>query len=357
YATSSVRGRTSWPSLLVGALMVAGMTGSTVVAMSLTEIVEHPARWGVDYQTLFGNPYIYAEGDIIQPIADVPDVEAVTGVNIGSVTIDGFETATISFDQVKGAIGPIVIDGRLPRATGEIGIGAEAQRRIGSGIGDTVQVAGTDGGPRPFTIVGTVVTPDSAGDGAAMTFDAFAELNPTATKNVALVDFRDGAPDSAITRVSDITYSPPDALITPTSVRALERVTAAPYLLALAFLFLAVIGCAYLLAASARSRRREFSILRALGSDRRQLRAIVHWHATVVGVVVLAIGLPVGIVGGRSIVFLLTDALGIVPGAHVSLLVIGGVVAAALAGANVLAMLPALRAASNRVTRLSPDGQ
>jgi len=357
FATSSVRGRASWASLSVGALMVSGLAGSTVVGMSLSDIVEHSPRWGVDYQSIFGNPFTYSEGDIIQPIADSPDVEAVTGINIGSVTINGSETATIGFDQVKGTIAPIVIDGRLPLVEGEIGIGAEVQKRVGVGIGDTVEVAGTEGAARPFTVVGTVVTPDSAGNGAAMIFDSFAALNPTATKNVALVNFRDGAPESSINKVSEITYSPPGALVTPTSIRALERVTAAPYLLAIVFVFLAVIGCAYLLTTSTRARHRDFSILRSLGSESSQLRAIVHWHATVAAVIALAIGIPLGIVGGRLVVSLLTDALGIVPGSRVSLLAVSFVIAATLAVANVLALLPARRAASKKASQLTRDGR
>ncbi len=357
FATSTVRNLGAWPSLLAGAFMVAGLVGSMVVGMSLTSIVGHPDRWGVSYQALFGNPYTYAEEDMIHPIADDPDVVAVTGINIGSVTINGFETATIGFDQVKGAIGPIVIDGRLPLADGEIGIGAEVQRRIGVAIGDTVEVTGTEGAARPFIVVGTVVTPDSAGNGAAMIFDSFAALNPTATQNVALVDFRNDAPDSAISRVSATVFSPPDALVTPTSLRALERVTAAPYLLAMVVTSLAVIGFAYLLASSTRGRRQDFSILRALGSDSRQLRAIVHWQAMVVGLIALAVGVPTGIIGGRLIVSLLTDALGIVPGAQVSLPALAGLAAMALLGANVLAFLPARRAASKRISRLSRDGQ
>lgn len=357
FATSSVRGRASWASLLAGALMVTGLVGSTVVGMSLTEIVDHSPRWGVDYQSSFGNPYTYAESDIIQPIAVSPDVEAVTGINIGSVTVNGSETATIGFDQVKGNIAPIVIAGRLPLVTGEIGLGAEVQRRLGAGIGDTVQVAGTEGGPQPFTVVGTVVNPDTAGNGAAMIFDSFAALNPSATKNVALVNFRDGAPASSIDAVSEIAYSPPGALETPTSVRALQRVTAAPYLLAIVFVFLAVVGSAYVLTTSTRARRRDFSILRSLGSQSSQLRSIVHWQATVSGVLALAVGIPLGVVGGRLVVSLLTDALGIVPGARVSLLAVGVVIAATMIVANCLALLPARRAASNQASNLTRDGR
>jgi len=136
----------------------------------------------------------------------------------------------------------------------------------------------------------------------------------------------------------------------------LERVTAAPYLLAIVFVFLAVVGWAYVLTTSTRARRRDFSILRSLGSQSSQLRSIVHWQATVAGVLALAVGIPVGIVGGRLVVSLLTDALGIVPGARVSLLAVGFVIAATLVVSNFLALLPARDAASNQASSLRRDG-
>jgi len=137
----------------------------------------------------------------------------------------------------------------------------------------------------------------------------------------------------------------------------LERVTAAPYLLAIVFVFLAVVGWAYVLTTSTQARRRDFSILRSLGSQSSQLRSIVHWQATVAGVLALAVGIPVGIVGGRLVVSLLTDALGIVPGARVSLLAVGVVIGATLVVSNFLALLPARRAASNQASSLTRDGR
>ena len=353
FATSGIRGRGTWGSLILGAVAVAGLVGAVIVGVSLTHIVERPARWGVDYDALFGNPYTYAAGDVITPIADSPDVEAVTGINIGSVTIDGADVATIGFEQIKGSIGPIVIDGRLPLSVGEIGIGAEVERRLGVGIGDVVDVAGSDGASVPFKVVGTVVNPDSAGNGAAMIFDSFVALNPTATQNVALVDFLDGAPPGAANAVEDITFTPPDALVTPTSIRALERVTSAPYLLAVVLGVLLIVGCGYMLTTSDRARNRDLSVLRALGCDGRQLRAIVHWQATFVAAIILVVGLPLGVVAGRAIVAVLTDALGIVPGVDVPPTVISTVAVAAVLGANALALLPAQRAAVSKISGLT----
>ena len=119
----------------------------------------------------------------------------------------------------------------------------------------------------------------------------------------------------------------------PTSVRALGRVTAAPFLLAAVLALLLVVGCAYLLATSVRSRRRDLAILRALGSNSRQLRTAVHWQATLVAAAIVAVGLPLGVVVGRRVVSLLTTALGIVPGAEQPV----GLLLLAVAGAVLIA--------------------
>ena len=65
-----------------------------------------------------------------------------------------------------------------------------------------------------------------------MTFEGYQAMNPEATQNVVLVNFRDDAPASAVDEVAAANYSPPGSMATPTSVRALERVTAAPFLFA-----------------------------------------------------------------------------------------------------------------------------
>jgi ABC-type lipoprotein release transport system permease subunit len=355
FASSGASGRGSWGSLLAGAIAVTGLVGSVVVGLTLTSIVDRPARWGVNYDQLFGNPYTNTNTDIVAPLLDNPDLVAVTGANIGSVTINGSDTATIGFDSAKGGLAPTVLRGRDPLTAGEIGLGAEVGRRLDVDVGDTVEVVGASGEPRQLVVVGIVVTPDSAGNGAAMTFEAYHAMNPTATENVVLADFRDGAPPSAIDAVAAANFSPPGALITPTSVRALQRVTAAPLVLSVVLGLLLVVSCAYLLATSVRARRRDLAILRALGADDRQLRAVVHWQASLVAAVILIVGVPFGIVLGRWIVMLLTNALGIVPGADVPVLVVAAIIVAGLLVANALALLPARRASQVRIAQLSLD--
>ncbi|MEO5838700.1 MAG: FtsX-like permease family protein [Acidimicrobiales bacterium] len=354
-ATGPRGGRRSVVSLAVGAIGLAGLVASGVVGLSLTHLVDQRDRWGENYDQLFGNPFVPAEDDIVTPVIDNPDIIGLAGANIGSLTINGHDTATLAFDTVKGAQRPTTLEGRPPADEDEIGLGAEVTRRLGVDVGDLVEAVGTTGETRELRVVGIVVTPDSAGDGAAMTFAGYVALSPTATKNILLVTFRDGAPADAADKVAEANFSPPGTLVKPTSVRALERVTAAPFLLGAVLAVLLIATCAYLLTASVRARGHDLAVLRALGSDSHQLCAIVHWQSTLVAAIVLLAGVPIGILVGRAIVDLLTDALGIVPGSDVPPLFIITVVAVGLALANLLALMPARFAARTRIAELMRD--
>lgn len=355
FAWSNQRGNRAWGSLLAGTAAVAALVGSVLVGVTLTTIVDRPDRWGVNFDQLFGNPYTGVDGDIVTPIVDIPDVLAATGANLGSVTINGSDTATIGFDSAKGDLVPTVLEGRDPRTNDEIGVGAEVARRVDVGVGDTVEVVGSSGEMRELTVVGIVVTPSSGGNGAAMTFEGYQALNPEATQNVVLVNFGDGANAALIDEVAAANYSPPGSLPTPTSVRALERVVAAPFLFAAVVAVLLIIGSAYVSATSARSRRRDLAILRAIGSKPRQVRAVIHWQVSLVALTITLFGIPLGVALGRSIVRSLTDALGIVPGFESPVAVIAATVVLALTLANLLAVLPARRAAHDGVLQLSAD--
>ena len=96
-------------------------------------------------------------------------------------------------------------------------------------------------------------------------------------------------------------------------------------------------------------------MLRALGASARQLQTIVHWQATLVAATVVVIGVPIGIVAGRSVVQRLTSTLGIVPGVEVSPVMLVAMVVGALLAANLLALLPAGRAARTAPRRLTRD--
>ena len=279
------------------------------------------------------------------PVLHEAGVAKLSAVHVGSLTIDGHETPTLAVDAVKGGLYPTILKGRPPTHTDEIGLGEEVARRLHVGIGDRVSVVGATGSKRSERVVGIVVTPDAAGGGASVTFDAYQSLNPTATRNVLLARFSPDASRAVVHRIAGANFSPPDALPIPTSMQALRRVLPAPLVLEVVLGLLLLVGCAFLLTLSVRAQRRDLAVLRALGARPRQLRAIVHWQATLVALAILVVGLPVGIALGRWIVQQLTGTLGIVPGVDLPTLLLLVVAVAAIVASNLLALIPARRAA------------
>ena len=169
-------GRRSLGSLVPGAIGLAGVVAAGIVGLSLTNIVDRPARWGVNYDQLVGNPFVPAEDDLVAPVVDDPDVAELSAANIGSLTINGRDTGTLAFEVEKGDLVPTTLRGRPPANAGEIGLGAEVLRRLHVDVGDNVHAVGPTGIARDVRVVGTVVTPEQRGkwcsDDVRRLFDA-----------------------------------------------------------------------------------------------------------------------------------------------------------------------------------------
>ena len=114
-------------------------------------------------------------------------------------------------------------------------------------------------------------------------------------------------------RLETVAYTPPDTDTVPTSVRAFELVIPAAFALTIILALMVTAALSYHLASSVHRRRRDLAVLRALGADRRQLRATVHWQACFVAAVGLVIGVPVGIGIGSGIHTSIANSLGVVP--------------------------------------------
>lgn len=345
FASMESGGRRTWRSTIGGVVGVTCVVGSVVTAASLSAIAGDGARWGENFDDIFGNPYAPADRDIVGPVAELDAVGAATGAILGSVTINGVDTPAVGLAPAKGRLLPKVLSGRDVLASGEIGLGAEVMRRLDVAVGDSVEVAGVTGETQSLVVVGVVVTPGSAGNGSTMTFDTYQALNPEATQNVVMVDYRPGVSSSQVRAAREAIYSPPDSLTPPTTIKALERVTATPLLLAGVVTTMLIIGGAYLLTASVRSRRRDFATISAMGAVRHQVRSIVHWQATFAAVAAITVGIPIGVLVGRRVVQSLTTALGIVPGTDIPWVTLTAAAVGAVIAANAIALIPARRSA------------
>jgi ABC-type antimicrobial peptide transport system permease subunit len=118
---------------------------------------------------------------------------------------------------------------------------------------------------------------------------------------------------------------------------------------------LALFGAAamiHLLLASVSRRRAEAGLLKVLGFVRYQVAAVVSWQATVVALVGIAAGVPLGIAAGRVLWQVFATNFGVVPLTVVEVVPVAALALGVLVVANVLAFVPALLAARSRPAEL-----
>jgi ABC-type lipoprotein release transport system permease subunit len=347
FATTTTGARRSRPyAATLGVVAgIAGVVGALLVATSLVRLLHDPPLWGADYDALYGNPFARTDRDLVTPAAADPDVAGLTAATQESVALDGTDAPVLAYESIRGAILPVILDGRAPSAPNEIALGRILARDLDRSIDDTVTAIAADGSQHELRIVGYTVSPTDGGRGASMTFDALHSLVPDATRNLLLVDYRAGASRSAVqARLETVTYTPPDTDTVPPSVRAFELVIPAALALTIILALMVTAALTYHLASSVHRRTRDLAILRALGADRRQLRATVHWQACFVAAAGLVIGVPLGIAVGIRIHNSIANSLGVVPTVATPNLIALAMIAGVLVIANVSAIVPARRA-------------
>lgn len=108
----------------------------------------------------------------------------------------------------------------------------------------------------------------------------------------------------------------------------------------------AITALALTLLASVRQRRRDLALLKTMGFVRRQLAAAVAWQASVAAVVGIVVGMPLGVIAGRWLWNLFAEQIYAVPYPTVPVLSLVFVGLGTLLLANVIAAVPARRAAN-----------
>jgi ABC-type lipoprotein release transport system permease subunit len=105
---------------------------------------------------------------------------------------------------------------------------------------------------------------------------------------------------------------------------------------------------AHALVTSVSRRRHDIGILKTIGFTRRQVSATVSWQATALMLVVLAVGLPLGVIAGRWIWALFANQLGVTAEAPLPWVFVVCVVPAALLLGNLVAAIPAWSARNTK---------
>jgi putative ABC transport system permease protein len=349
--TRQAREPTRPRAAVVGAaLVVAVLAGALTFGASLGDMVERPARWGADFDLVLGQGGDALPDDVRTQLENDPDIAAATlfGTILTTVDTDGFDVTGML--PLVGSTAPYVFEGRLAEGADEIVIGRVVARRLGVGVDDDLEVVGP-AGPRTLRITGLAVLPgveggDGVGEGGLVTFDGIRRLDPSAAPTAAAIRLRPGAsPDVAAQRLSANTgMAVGPGFDRPSVIVNVARARPIPYLVAAVAGVLALLNLAHHLILSARRRRRDLAVLRALGADRGWVTGVVHWQASLFTIVVVALGAPIGIAAGRVVYRTFVDRIGAVDTVTLPFGLYALTLAGLVALANVMAAHSAHRA-------------
>jgi FtsX-like permease family len=389
FALEPGRGRTAVPvrSVLAGAVLAVTVVAATLTfGASLSYLIARPALYGWDfnyalYSTDGWGPFPAAQ---VTPILDRDKlIAASTGVYFLTVQIDG-QTVPAILSPSRPAVGPQILSGSGLNGPGDIVLGPATLAALRKKVGDkvTVQLGPVISDAR-LKIAGTAALPalgdtlgvhPSLSTGAVLPVSAVSkaaleEAGPKSGPNAILVRLRPGVSQAAglrsLQQITDyynkVVHSPqtvahagPTALELVANVLPVQRpaeivnyksMGTMPAVLAGGVAAGTVAALGLTLVASVRRRRRDLALLKTLGFTRGQLAAAVAWQSTVVAVVGLVIGVPLGVAAGRWLWLAFARELSAVPDPVVPTVSIALAAVTALVLANLVAALPGLRAA------------
>src|ERR671910_25269 len=362
------RGRTAVPvrSALVGAVAgVAGLVAALTFGAALGWAVTEPAAYGLTWDASLIGPR--DSGGLereASALAETDDVRAVAALSVLPIRLGGVPLQGYGLESFEGGSFVTVLDGRAPQGADEVLVGSETLDRLGRHLGDTLAAAGLQGGaPRELTIVGRGVFPEfvhpAVPDSDTGAYNDFALLTEAGNESfaagaggeyfsLALVRWSPGVDGSAATRRLERDGAELQVMDAPKSFVNLARVDAFPAVIAAFLVLVAAVASGHALVTSVRRRARDLALLKTLGFVGSQVRATVAWQATTLAAVGLVLGIPAGLVIGRSAWVIVARRLGIDDHILVPWLAITLAVPAALVVANVIAAIPGRRAARIR---------
>ncbi|MGZ8734911.1 MAG: ABC transporter permease, partial [Acidimicrobiia bacterium] len=264
--------------------------------------------------------------------------------------VDGESAPAWSAEQAKGDMRWVMLDGRPPRGPGEIAFGPDTLALLELEVGDTVR-AGPD--RVPLLVVGEALLPWSPHsgytEGVWIDHDALGDVRRNVPRDegfdfvlLKLAPGTDWRALAANTSVEGLELGPPEYA---PDVLALGKLRTLPLVLGVFLALLAVATLAHALVTTVNRRRGELAVLRALGFGRRQSRLAIAWQATLLAVIGVAIGVPLGIAFGRVVWRSLAENFPLVYSPPTALLATLLVIPVALLVANLVAAGPSRRAA------------
>jgi hypothetical protein len=347
------------PALIAAVAGVLGIVGAFTFRTGLDNAVGNVALAGTTWQrvalvTGIGGP------SVDKPVPDlehVPGLRAAAEVYRTVADVGGESVSMWSYHPLVGTVRRVVTSGRLPTGPDETMMGVATAARVHAHVGSTIQVDG-----KALKVTGLGFLPEEEGhsaydQGLWLTTDGFnrARTHEVSSHEV-LADFRGvtvhvpptvadlsggGAPTRELAKALGHTAEEVDPAVIPAAMSNLGSVRGLPLALGVFLVVLAIGALAHALVSSVARRRQELAVLRALGVTSRASRTMIAVHATVVGLVGVVVGVPLGLIVGRGAWEWVASAVPFLYVAPLALVAAAVAIPAALILANLVAAVPA----------------
>lgn len=327
---------------------VAGLLAASVFSSSLDRLVHTPARYGFPADIVIAD----AGPDVAASFAADERFDTVIAGASAELLVDGRAATGMSQEAVIGQLRWELASGRPPATDDEIVIGTRMAKELHKGVGDEVDLQDVSGGHHRLTVVGVGVVPNYAGGGlgrsAALTDAKLREVAATTRfPDLALGVGPGISVDDLVTEFA--TRYEIEAATLPREVANLEQIDRIPLILAVFLMALCLATLGHAITMTARHRRRDLAIARALGFVPRQSATSVVVMALATAVSGLLVALPLGVLVGAFIWRRVAEGSALLGHVHYPWIALASVLPVGVATAAVLVAIPARRAARDRI--------
>jgi len=366
FALEPGRGRQAMPvrpALFGSVLGVLGVVAAFTFSAGVNDASAHPERFGQSHQLIafagMDGEYFGPLDEILTVLASDPDVAA---VNDARIAVGEVSRVPVTLFTLEAAWDPVITAGRAPDSPAEVALGPASAEAMGVTVGDVISMTGT-AGVRELTVTGLAFVPEAPHNdyvtggwvtpaGYDQLFDPDSEVSPAFKFRIVFIALDPGAvPDVVAGRLTEavgtpeLIYHPEE----PSPIAELRQVRTLPVFLGAFLSVLALGAVGHALATAVRKRRHDVAVLRAVGLSRTQSRAVVLTQATVLALIGLVVGIPLGVALGRTVWRYVADTTPLFYVPPAALFAVLLAIPVALLAANGLAAWPGHRAAAMRV--------
>ncbi|HJQ43887.1 MAG TPA: ABC transporter permease, partial [Jatrophihabitantaceae bacterium] len=375
FALETGRGRAAVPvrPALIGSVAgVLGVLAAFTFSRGVSDAADHPERFGQTFALNafagFNDQDFAPSGKIATALLAQPQV---TGLDDSrtAVASDPSGRATVSLWEYRRSAKPmpiVVLDGRAPVAADEVVLAPETLTILHAHVGGTVTLVGSRKTAHTMRVVGRGLVPEGPhngyADGGWIAPGGYDALFTGFKYHILLISIPHAADAdrTAATLTRAVNRALPEldggASIglseLPLQVAQIREVRTLPIVLGGFLAVLAVGAVGHALATAVRRRSHDLAVLRAAGMTPWQCRGVVVTQASVLGLMGLAFGVPLGVALGRTVWRAVADYTPVQYVPPLASVVLAGIVPAALLVANALAAWPGQRAARLRIAAI-----